>query len=54
MSRSKVNHEHKKPFKWWVHKLLAEFYYFMDDINAYYVHLERINKMGFNIYGEKI
>jgi len=57
MSWSKVDKEHKKPFKWWLHKILCEYGWlvrYKDNYATYQYHLNQCVKCGFNIYGKKI
>lgn len=59
MSWSKVSKRHRKPLKWWYHKIVCEFWYHMYLVSSctqkyYYKHLNLCCRQGFNLYGEKI
>lgn len=54
MGWSKVNNKYRKPFKWWFHKILCEYNWLIANHDYYYMHLKKMQKLGFNIYGEKI
>ena len=56
MAWSKVE-KGKKPFKWWMHKILCEYGYLVrnkDNHATYNHHLYMCSKQGFNLYGQKI
>ena len=47
----------KKPFMWWVHKVLCEFAYLIRSYvgwKMYYRLLNKLCKYGFNLYGEPL
>lgn len=55
MAWSKVSNAHKKPLKWWLHKILCEIGWiirFKDNYKMYYIHLVKCEELGFNLYGE--
>lgn len=57
MAWSKVDSTHRKPFKWWVHKICCEWGWIVrnkDCWATYYHHLHALNALGFNLYGKKI
>lgn len=61
MAWSKVNKPKEKPIKWWYHKLLCEFGWwsrqrigFVTGMRIYYNHLDKLCKLGYNLYGDKI
>ena len=57
MAWSKVNKDHKKPWKWWMHKVFCEWGWMVrnkDNYATYYHHLNMLRKYGYNLYGEKI
>lgn len=54
MSWSKVK-KGKKPFMWWVYKVMCELNYsFSGSGKGYYKYLNKLCKYGFNLYGEKL
>lgn len=55
MSWSKITYKGRKPIRWWYHKLLAEFWYWMygSSNSKYYKHLHGCLKAGFTLYGQK-
>lgn len=56
MAWSKVNNKHKKPIKWWLHKILCEHGWLVrnkDNFATYNHHLRICYDLGFNIYGDK-
>lgn len=58
MAWSKVDKTYNKPLMWWFHKLLCEFWWSFvwngKHISKYYFHLNKMIKLGFNLYGQKI
>lgn len=52
MAWSKVKKPFKKPFKWWVYKVMCELGYATGNIKMYYTNLNKLCKEGFNLYGE--
>lgn len=57
MGWAKVDSEHRKPLKWWFHKLMCEYGWLIRDKdcwNTYYHHLNKCCYLGFNLYGKKI
>lgn len=65
MAWSKVSNQHKKPLRWWYHKILCEFFYWLstrwfcvsrsESLGWYYNHLNAMCcKCKFNLYGEPI
>jgi len=57
MSWSKVSSEHKKPLRWWLHKILCEYGWLVrdkDNSATYNHHLKVCSDLGFNLYGDKI
>lgn len=57
MSWSKVNMETKKPWQWWMHKILCELGWivrYKDNYATYNHQLNMCCKYGFNLYGDKI
>lgn len=57
MAWAKVTGKYKKPWRWWLHKILCEYGWLIrnkDYYSTYYHHLNRCCKQGFNLYGERI
>jgi hypothetical protein len=57
MAWSKVSSEHKKPLRWWLHKILCEYGWLIKDKDCwktYNHHLKMCCDLGYNIYGQKI
>ena len=57
MGWSKVNRNTKKPFRWWLHKILCEYGWivrYKDNHKTYHHHLKMCVKYGFNLYGDKL
>jgi len=53
MACSKVNKQFKKPVKWWFHKIMCELSYKLYGSGKwYYLHLNKLCDLGFNLYGE--
>jgi hypothetical protein len=55
--QSKIIPDHKKPFRWWLHKYLCEYGWVVrhkDSYATYSHHLAALCKLGFNLYGDKI
>jgi hypothetical protein len=53
MAWSKVK-KGKYPIRWWYHKIMCEFFYWIGMDLEYFSHVTRCCDCGFNIYGEKI
>lgn len=57
MAWAKVDKEHRKPLRWWIHKILCEYGWLVrhkDNYATYNHHLNMCVKQGFNLYGQKI
>lgn len=57
MAWSTVSDEHKKPWQWWMHKVLCEWGWIVrhkDNEKTYNHHLAMCLKYGYNLYGKKI
>lgn len=57
MAWSKVDYKHRKPFKWWYHKILCEYGWIIrhkDSYKTYHYHLLKCCETGFNLYGKII
>lgn len=53
MGWSKVSSDHRKPLMWWFHKVLCELGWALGSTKRYEYHLDKMVKLGYNLYGNK-
>lgn len=54
MGWSRVSRQHKKPLRWWLHKLLCELGWAIGSCSSYQYHLIKMVEIGYDLQGNSI